>query len=72
MDALNLHRLTRQKYAKTGTCTINDKNKKLFSLHVIDNMATQQAISFQHFNFVWKVEKKCLLILKMTIDYEKD
>ena len=35
-------------------------------------MAMQQAISFQNFNFVWKVEKKCLLILKMTIDYETD
>ena len=36
-------------------------------------MAMQQAISFQHFNIVWKVEKNCLLILfKMTIDYETD
>ena len=36
MDVLNLHRLTRQKYAKTGICTINVRDKKLFSLHVID------------------------------------
>ena len=35
-------------------------------------MAMQQAISFQHFLFVWKVEKKSLLTLKMIIDYETD
>ena len=27
-------------------------------------MAMQQAISFQHFNFVWKVEKKMFAYLE--------